>query len=65
MINVYKKELKERTFIPYEFTITISSEQDHRNFKEACRHLKDKDSYFFKKSGPFAYICEQILNHIS
>ncbi len=41
MINVSKKELKERAYTPYEITITISSQDDHNRLANEIRELKN------------------------
>jgi len=64
MLNVTKKELTPRQFTPYEFTITVATEDDHKRLIESCNSMKEKDRYWFKKIGPFEYICEQILSHV-
>lgn len=40
MINVTKKELSERTFVPYEITITVSNREEHNRLVSDVKDLE-------------------------
>jgi len=48
-MNIIKKELKERVFVPYTITITVESEQEHKNLYEDFKQLQQmSDSHWYR-----------------
>ena len=68
MIQVTKKELTERTFIPYELTITINSKADHDELKCSIAdfHNLNRSHWirFRRSSTALSKLTEAILNHL-
>lgn len=67
MINVTKTELKERTFVPYEITITVNSREDHADLKKQFRELGSLSSDRLFRASRYTAIhalASTIKNHI-
>jgi hypothetical protein len=64
-MKVEKKELKERTFIPYQITITVESENEHKALVQDFNNLEavTESSYLsklFRYTGEFRAIRDLI-----
>ena len=63
MVNISKRELKERTFIPYEIVITINSQQDQNDLESELRHVRT--GIFSFRSGAISNLLDRIKQHVN
>lgn len=68
MIHVEKKELTPRAFIPYQITITVNSQEEHKQLVREFNELESLSNgawYKFQRSfGAVLQLARTIKSHL-